>query len=111
MKCEDIQKELKAFLENDLDGHLKAELLEHLDRCPDCAKDLERQKKLSEILQAWKGIEPSPLLYKELESRIESTESFWGKVFTYTFVKKAAFRFAEVVAIVGLTLIILGVLR
>jgi hypothetical protein len=64
------------------------------------------QKELSGVLRAWKGIEPSPHLYEKLESRIESNESFWGKVFTYSFVKKAAFRFAGVVAIVGLTLAI-----
>jgi len=106
MKCEDIQKELKAFLDDDIDDHTKREIKDHLDRCPNCSKDLEQLKKLSEILHAWKGIEPSPHLYEKLESRIESNESFWRKVFTYSFVKKAAFRFAEVVAVVGLTLII-----
>jgi hypothetical protein len=64
------------------------------------------QKELSEVLQAWKGIEPLPYAYEKLVSRIESNESFWGKVFTYSFAKKAAFRFAGVVAIVSLTLAI-----
>ena len=104
MKCEDIQKELKAFLDNDIDDQKKREIKSHLNQCPNCSRDLEREKKLSGVLRAWIGIEPSPHLYEKLESRIESNESFWGKVFTYSFVKKAAFRFAEVVAIVGLTL-------
>ena len=106
MKCEDIQKELKAFLDNDIDDQTKREIKDHLDRCPNCSRDLEKQKRLSGVLLAWKGIEPSPHSYEKLESRIESNASFWGKVFTYPFVKKAAFRFAEVVAIVGLTLAI-----
>ncbi len=106
MKCEDIQKELKAFLDNDIDDHKKREIKGHLNQCPNCLRDLKRQKKLSRVLRAWKGIEPSPHLYEKLELRIESNESFWGKVFTYSFVKKAAFRFAGVVAIVGLTLAI-----
>ena len=104
MKCEDIRKELKAFLDNDIDDQKEKEIKDHLDQCTNCSRDLEREKKLSGVLSAWKGIEPSPHLYEKLESRIESNESFWGKVFTYTFVKKAAFLFAEVVAIVGLTL-------
>jgi hypothetical protein len=106
MKCEDIQKELKAFLDNDLDGQKKIKLKDHLGRCPNCAKDLEQLSKLSEILHAWEGIEPPVHSYEKLQSRIESNESFWGKVFTYAFVKKAAFRFAEVAAIVTITLLI-----
>jgi hypothetical protein len=106
MNCEDVQKELKDFLDKDIDGQKKMEVEDHLYRCPDCQKDLERLKKLTEIFPSWKGIEPSPHSFEKLESRIDSNESFWGKVFAYTFVKKAAFRFAEVVAIVGLTLVI-----
>ena len=106
MECEDIQKELKAFLDNDIDDQKKTEIKNHLDRCLNCSQDLERQKRLSEVLHTWKGIEPSPHLYEKLESRIDSNESFWGKVFTYSFVKKAAFRFAEVVVIAGLMLAI-----
>ncbi len=106
MKCEDIQKELKAFLDKDIDDQKKTEIQDHLNRCPNCSRELERQKKLSRVLRAWKGIEPSLHLYEKLESRIESSESFWGKVFSYSFFKKAAFQFAVVVAVVGLTLAI-----
>jgi len=106
MKCEDIQKELKAFLDDDINDQKRIEVRDHLDRCPNCSKDLEQLKKLSEVLHTWKGIEPSAHSYEKLQSRIESRESFWGKVFTYSFVKKAAFRFAEVLAIAGLTLAI-----
>ena len=106
MKCEDIQKELKAFLDNDIDDQKKREMEGHIDQCPNCSRDLEKQKKLSGVLREWKGIEPSPHSYEKLESRIESSESFWGKVFTSSFLKKAAFQFAVVVAVVGLTLAI-----
>jgi hypothetical protein len=111
MKCEDIQKELKAFLDDDIGAQKKAEIQDHLYRCQNCSKDLEQLKKLSEVLHTWKGIEPSPHLHEKLEATIESNESFWGKVFTYSFVKKAAFRFAEVAAIVVLTLLISHSLR
>lgn len=106
MKCEDIQKELKAYLDKDIDDQRKREVKDHLSQCPNCSQYLERQKKLSGILHAWKGIEPSPHSYEKLESRIESNESFWGKIFTYAFGKKAMLRFAEVAAIVGITLVI-----
>jgi len=106
MKCEDIQKELKAFIDNDMDDQKKAEIQEHLDQCPNCTKELEQLRKLSEALHTWKGIEPSPLLYEKLKSRVESKESFWGKAFSSPSIKKAAFRFAEIVAIVAITLFI-----
>jgi len=106
MKCEDVQKELKAFLDNEIDTQKKSEIQEHLDRCPNCSKDLEQLKKLSEVLHTWKGIEPSPHLYENLRSRAESKESFWGNVFASSFIKKVAFRFAEIAAVVVLTLFI-----
>jgi hypothetical protein len=106
MNCEDIQKELKAFLDNDIDDQKKAEIQKHLDGCPNCSKDLEQLKKLSEVLHTWKGIEPSAHLYEKLKSRIEHKESFLGKAFTSSFIKKAAFRFAEIAAVAILTLFI-----
>lgn len=111
MKCDDIQKELKAFLDNDMDARKKSEIKEHLDRCPDCSGDLEQLKKLSEILYSWRGIEPSAHSYEKLRSRIESKESIWGRIFTYSFMKKAGFRFAEIAAVVVLTLIISHLLQ
>jgi len=106
MKCEDIQKELKAFLDDDINDQQKIEVKDHLDQCPNCMQDLEREQKLSEVLHAWKGIEPPAHSYEKLQSRIKPKESFWGKVFAYSFSKKAAFRFAEIAAVVVLTLII-----
>ncbi len=106
MKCEEIQNELKAFLDNDIDARKKSEIQEHLDRCPDCSGDLEQLNKLAKILHSWKGIEPPAHSYEKLRSKIESKESFWGRIFTYSFMKKAAFRFAEIAAVVVLTLLI-----
>lgn len=106
MKCEDVQKELKAFLDNNMDARTKSEIKEHLDQCPNCAKDLEQLKKLSEALHSWRGIEPQAHSYEILQSRIKANPSFLGKIFAYSFVRKAAFRFAEITAVVVLTLVI-----
>jgi len=106
MKCEDIQRELKAFLDNDINDRKRIEVQKHLSQCPNCSKELEQLRKLSEALHAWKGIEPPAHSYEKLRSKIESMESFWGKAFTSSFMKKAAFRFAEIAAVVVLTLVI-----
>jgi len=106
MKCEEIQKELKAFLDDDIDDQKRIEVQKHLSQCPNCAKELEQLKKLSGVLHTWKGIEPPAYSFEKLQSRVESKESFWEKVFSYSSIKKAAFRFAEMAAVVILTLII-----
>ena len=106
MKCEDIKKRLKAFLSNDMDDHDKKEIQNHLDSCLNCSRYLQQMKKLSEVFQTWKGIEPSPHLFESIQSRIKKDESLSGRTFTYAFLKKAALRFAEVAVIVVLTLLV-----
>lgn len=111
MRCEDIQKELEAFLSNEIDEPKRSEIQSHLDECQNCSGVLQQLKRLSEVLQTWKGIEPSPMTYEKLKTRMKAHKSSWGRVFTYSFAKKAAFRFAEVTAIVVLTLLISHLLQ
>jgi len=110
-KCEDIQKELDAFLSDDTDDLKRSEIQIHLDECQNCSRALRQLKRLSEVLQTWKGIEPSPLMYEKLKTRMRAHESTWRKIFAYAFSKKAAFRFAEVAAVVVLTLLISHLLQ
>lgn len=110
-KCEDIQKELDAFLSGDTDELKRKEIQIHLNECQDCSQALRQLTRLSEVLQTWKGIEPSPLMYEKLKSRIRAHESSWKKIIAYVFSKKAAFRFAEVAAVVVLTLLISHLLQ
>lgn len=104
MKCEDIQKKLQAFLGNDVNEARKSEIQNHLDGCPNCSQVLQQLTRLSEVLQAWKEIEPSPTMYEKLKERMKGHRRIWSRIFTYSFARKAAFRFAEVAVIVVLTL-------
>jgi len=106
MRCEDIQKELEAFLNNDMDDPKRKEIQSHLDECQNCAQVLRQLRRLSEVLQTWKGIEPSPMMHEKLKTRMKVSESSWRRILTYSFAKKAALRFAEVAAIVVLTLFV-----
>jgi len=103
-KCEDVQKELEAFLSNEIDESQKSRIHNHLKDCRNCSQALRQLTGLSEVLQTWQGLEPSPLMYEKLITRIKTYESFWARSFTNPFVRKVAFRFAEVAAIVALTL-------
>jgi len=111
MKCEDIQIKLKAFLSNDMDDQKKNEIQDHLNSCLNCSLYLQQLTRLSEVLQTWKGIEPSPQLLEKMKSRIKKDESLSRRIFTYTFLKKPVLRFAEVVAIVVFTLLISNLIQ
>jgi len=106
MRCEDIQKELEAFLNNDVDDLKRKEIQSHLDECQNCSRLLRQLTSLSGVLQTWKGIEPSPLMYENLKTRMKSYKPSWRRVLTYSFAKKAALRFAEAAAIIVLTLFV-----
>ncbi len=111
MKCEDIQKGLKAFISNDIDEKKKNEIQNHLDSCLNCSRYLQQLTKLSEVVQTWKGMEPSPHLWEKVESRIKEDGSLWGRIFTYAFLKKATLSFAGVATIVVLTLFVSNLIQ
>jgi len=111
IRCEDIQEELEAFLGNEIDKPRRNEIQTHLDNCQNCSAVLRQQTRLSEVLQTWKGIEPSPLMYEKLKARMKAPESSWRRIFAYSFARKAALRFVDVAAIVVLTLLITHLLQ
>ena len=103
-KCEDVQKELEAFLSNEIDEPQKSRIYNHLKDCQNCSQALQRSTGLSEVLKSWQGLEPSPLMYEKLKTRIKTSESLRAGIFIHPFLRKVAFRFAEVAAVVILTL-------
>jgi hypothetical protein len=105
-KCEDIQKELDDFISDEIEEQKKTEIQSHLDGCQDCSVALSQLNGLSEVLNSWKEIEPSPLMHKKLKERMETLETPWRKVFAYTFSRKAVLRFAQGAVIVVLTLLV-----
>ena len=111
MKCADIQKRLKAFLSNDMDEQKKNEIQNHLDSCLNCTRYLQQLERLSDVVQTWKGMEPSPHLWEKVRSRINEDESLRRRIFTYAFLKKATLGFAGVAAIIVLTLFVSNLIQ
>ncbi len=105
MKCEDVQKELDAFYSSDIDEQKKGEIQNHLNKCQNCSLALRKLTKLSEVLKSWEGIEPSPMMYEKLKARMNTFESIRGRIFINPRARKIAFRFAEIAAVVTLTLL------
>jgi len=103
-KCEDVQKELEAFLSDEIDEPQKSEISDHLQDCRNCSQALQRLTKLSGVLNSWQALEPSPVMYEKLQARMKARDSFRTGTFTNPFIRKVAFKLAEVAAIVAITL-------
>jgi hypothetical protein len=97
--CEDVQRELEAFLSDEIDEPQKSRIRDHLKDCRNCSQALQRIKKLSGVLQNWQAPEPSPLMYDKLKARMKARKSFGNPL-----VRKVVFKLAEVAAIVAITL-------
>ncbi len=106
MKCEETQRELSALISHDVDDATEAEIQSHLEACPECSRILRQMRRLSDVLQSWKGIEPSPTVQERLKLRLSTADSPWRRIFSASFARKAAFRFAEIGAVVVATLLI-----
>jgi len=104
MECKDIRKRLKAFLDNDVEEAERTTIQGHLTNCPNCAGVLRQLKQLSGVLQTWKAEPPPADLYERLQAGMVSRKSWWRTLLTPAFVGRAALRFAEVAAVVFVTL-------
>ena len=105
MKCEDVRKELGAFYSNDIDEQKKGEIQNHLNKCQNCSLALRQSTRVSELLNTWEGIEPSPNTYEKLKARINTSESIRGRIFIKQHARKIAFEFAKIAAVVIVTLL------
>ena len=102
--CENIQKELEAYLSNEIDEPQKSQIRDHLQDCQNCSQTLRRLTNLSGVLQGWQALEPSPVMYEKLQARMKARASFGAKSFRNPLIRKVAFKLAEVAAIVAITL-------
>ena len=80
MRCEEVQKELDAFLRNDINEPEKSEIQSHLDECQNCSEALRRLKGLSKVLQTWQGMGPSSTITDPRTGvKYTKTGTFTGK--------------------------------
>ena len=103
-KCEDVRKELEAFLSDEIDESQKSRISDHLQDCRNCSQALLRLTNLSSMLDSWQALEPSPVMYEKLKARMKAHASFGARTFRNPLVRKVAFKLAEVAAIVAITL-------
>ena len=56
MNCKKTRKRLNAFLDGELSAELKARVEDHFRRCPECAAELARLRKLRGLLDQVPGM-------------------------------------------------------
>ncbi|MDO9575597.1 MAG: anti-sigma factor [bacterium] len=75
MKCSRIRRRLSAFLDGEVTEEEKQYILEHLKSCPDCQRELEALHQVSDSLDYFEEIEPSPYFMIHLKQRIAEREA------------------------------------
>jgi len=65
MTCSEVREYLFAFLDNELDAALSMELQRHIDRCPECAREVEIERAVRKHLGAVMQNGPVPPLSED----------------------------------------------
>jgi hypothetical protein len=104
--CKEIQDQLEEYLTDEIGEQRKLEIKNHLKHCQDCSQVLNKSITLSELLQNWQTIEPPRGMYKKIQARIHSSESYRARIFTIRTAKKITYEVVKVAAVVALTLMI-----
>lgn len=66
---------LSAFLDGEVYGEEKAEILKHLKLCPHCRREAEKLSQVSDFLVFIEEVEVSPYFFVHLKRRITEQES------------------------------------
>jgi hypothetical protein len=83
MKCAEVRKFVRLYLDSELDTKNSFEVEQHLESCPECAGLFEAEKKFDERLDRFlRWGTPTRLLWKEIETQIavsrgRSIKSLW----------------------------------
>jgi hypothetical protein len=64
--------------------------------------DDKKNRRLSELLRSWKGIEPSPAIYERLKTRIKKEGTLWKRIRHSLFSKRAVILIVEAATVVAI---------
>ena len=75
--CAKVRRRLDSYLAGELSVDLSHEILEHLDRCPECAAELKARENLRSAVRRVAGATPEPRegFEAELRARIAQTSA------------------------------------
>lgn len=84
MNCEQVESRLMDYLEGSLREQDQQTVQAHLHSCSTCAQRAEGFMDVFNVLDSWKGIEPSSSFNARLRQRIDEESAatgWWGTVF------------------------------
>ncbi len=88
MKCDWVRQNIFLYAYNELTDDARFELERHVERCPDCAAELEKTRAFHAAMSSVPAEEPSPNLLAasrmRLQEALETTEQpKWWQTFTF----------------------------
>jgi predicted anti-sigma-YlaC factor YlaD len=69
MRCDEIQKKLTAYVDDELDPTSRADVKLHLEQCPQCRAQLEETTKMLSLYKSIPEVKPQP---KDIERIMEA---------------------------------------
>lgn len=70
MKCDHMKNLMMAFLDDEISGEEKTLFINHMRQCDVCAAEFEEFKKLKEVTDSMKLVEPEEKVWREYWSGI-----------------------------------------
>ena len=74
-KCEEIQNELVAYLDDELEPSIRAKVKSHLTGCEHCRKQLSEHEKTIAQVNALPATSPTANLLQQFENRLEQEKT------------------------------------
>ncbi len=98
MECEDLEKLISGFIDDELPKDKKEALEKHLQVCNKCRADVEEFKKIDALLKVTSIPEPSEQYWREFEfelkEKINKRKPWWKKIGNFLFTPRLAPAFA-----------------
>lgn len=76
MRCKDVRKHISAYVDNEVNEHLKKEIETHIANCEICAEELKRERFIRAIFVGLRSPEPSQYLFTRVLARLEKKATF-----------------------------------
>jgi len=100
MDCQKFQEYLYPFLDREIDETLKLEMEKHIQKCPMCSLEVEKERKFSHVLKTHLIKEKAPFALREaVAEQLEKSKRKFS--WRYIFVRQLAPSFALLVLVIA----------
>jgi anti-sigma factor RsiW len=79
MKCDEIQKRLVAYVDDELDAISKDNIKHHIEECPQCKAQLEETKKMLHLYKSMPELKPQAEDFERIMEAVTSVRGYQKK--------------------------------